>query len=278
MANRFASPVILEAGAEPPTPGAGLLALYAKKVAGRILPKWVGPSGLDSPLQNALWANMIIAWFSGNAANISSLGGAPSNVGTISNPAPTSTNLRTRARRFLITSNTTAGSMASLRSAVLCCSRDTGFFYAFRGGLASTVPDIRWFAGLWNAITAPSNVDPTTSTARATIGLAINSDSGNLKLVHCTDGAAPTVIDLGANFPVNVTDLYELVLTCAPGASSVFYRVRNLSTGNETEGELSTNLPASTEFLAPVVWATNNTTAATAVAWDVSRVVVEIDY
>lgn len=276
---RLSAPLLLPADSvEPPTPAAGIGAIYCRDIAGRVYPKFIGPSSLDNPLQFALWANMMTAWFSGSSAAITTFGGAVSSVGTITHPSPTSTNLKTKTRRFLNTSAATAAALASTRPAIMACSRDTGFFTVFRGGLATLVAGIRWFAGISDAATtAPTNVDPTTSTTPGKIGFAINDQTGNLKLVHNITGTVPTVIDLGANFPVNITNLYELILWCPPGSASVFYRARNLSGGFENTGTLATNLPAAATFLGPQIWACNNLTAA-ACAWDCSRFVVETDF
>lgn len=243
-----------------------------------MFPKWVGPAGLDNPFQEALWANMTSAWFPGSGTAIDVWGGAVTNVGTISHPAPTATNLKTKTRRFLNTSAGTAGSLASTRPAVAAASRGTGFFLVFRGGLGTLAAGMRWFAGITSvATTAPTNVDPLTSTTGDKFGLAINNNTGNLQLIHNTAGSAPTVTDLGANFPVNTTNLYELIAFCPPGGTSITWRVRNLSGGFEATGTATTNLPTLATFMGRQIWATNNATAA-AVAWDCSRFWVSTDF
>ena len=263
---------------EPAAPPAGELLLYARSIAGRMFPKWVGPSGLDNPIQEALWANMISAWFPGSTTTVDVWGGAVTSVGTISHPALAVTNLKTRTRRFLNTSASAAGSLASSRPSVTACSRETGFFYVFRGGLSTLAAGMRWFAGLTNGATAvPTNVDPLTSTASDKVGLAVNASTGNLQLIHNTNAAAPTVIDLGANYPVNTTNIYELILFCAPGASQITWRVRvNLSATNEQSGTITTNLPVLASLMERQIWACNNATAAS-VAWDCSRCYVMTD-
>jgi hypothetical protein len=47
---------------EPSIPPVGHLDIYAKNVAGRMIAKIKGPSGLDTPLQSALWGNNIVLW------------------------------------------------------------------------------------------------------------------------------------------------------------------------------------------------------------------------
>lgn len=279
MGSRFSAPILLEAHAsEPAAPAAGEMLLYARSIAGRMYPKWVGPSGLDNPVQEAIWANMISAWFPGATTTIETWGGAVTSVGTISHPAISTTNVKTLTRRFLNTSAAAAGSLCSSRPSLFFGSMSTGFFFVFRGGLATLQTGMRWFAGLSDTATSvPTNVDPLTSVAGNKVGLAINASTGNLQLIRNLNGAAPTVIDLGANFPVNTTSIYELILFCPPGGTSISYRVRvNLSAVNEVSGTLTANLPGAAILLGRQIWACNNAAVA-AVAWDCSRCFVMTD-
>jgi hypothetical protein len=134
---------------------------------------------------------------------------------------------------------------------------------------------MRAFFGLWASASAAGNVDPTTDTT-AKVGFALAASTGNLKFVNCTGGSAPTVLDLPA-CPINTTDLWELVLFGAPGGSTIYYRITNLSTATVVTGSLTTNLPGSTVYLAAQCWATNNAQAAV-VTWALSRLYLETDY
>lgn len=268
---------------EPAIPAAEKLRMYVKNVAGRLLLKWVGPSGVDMSVQESLGENLVSLISPGSGTAMSVLGCAVTNVGTVSHPAPATTNLLTQTRRSVNTSTTTAGALASTRCTVFECWRGNatgrgGFRIIGRFGLTTLAAGMRAYIGVTDtATTAATNIDPTTSTTPGKIGMAINTNSGNWNLVHNASGTAPTVIALGANFPVNTTDLLELQLTAAPNASSVGYRVMNLSTGNSTSGTITTNLPSATTWLGRVIWATNNATAA-AVAWTLSRFYLGTDY
>jgi hypothetical protein len=122
---------------------------------------------------------------------------------------------------------------------------------------------MRAFVGLADSVAAPTNVDPTTTTTPGKVGLAINANSGNWNFVHNVTGTAPTITALGASFPVNATDLYELVLYSKPNDTVINYRVTDISTNATVTGAtLTTNIPAATTFLAPLMWITNNATAA----------------
>jgi hypothetical protein len=48
--------------AEPGTPASGTLYQYAKSIAGRMLPRIKGPSGLDTAMQTALFQNRVLMY------------------------------------------------------------------------------------------------------------------------------------------------------------------------------------------------------------------------
>lgn len=266
-----------------PTNIAGGLFIYTKNIGGRALPKWMPPSGVDTPFQSGIFFNQVSLIGPGGGATVGVLGCTVTNVGTISNPVIAATNIKTQTRRFVNTSAANAGSLASTRVANLECWRGNaagvgGFFTVCRFALTTLQTGMRAFFGLSStATTAPTNVDPTTTTTGNKIGLAINTNTGNWNLIHNTAGTAPTIIALGANFPVNTTDIIEFILFAKPNDTVVTYRIKNLNSGNETTGTISTNLPDTTAFLGRLMWATNNATAA-AVAWDCSRFGLETDF
>lgn len=265
------------AGPEPAVPAADLAVLYARKVAGRGVLKFNDENGFPFHFQAALWDKLVQGWWPGASTTIQTFGGAITNVGTISHPALDDTNDRGRTNRFRNTSAAAAGSLASSRPSRTEFSMRKGGFFVQRIGLATMVADQRFFAGcITTAASAPTNVDPTTSTTGGKFGLACNVNTGNWKFIHGAVGAAPTVIDLGSNFPVNNTDLLELQVFVVLGGATLYYYVKNLTTGLETSGTVTTNLPAATTALGRQIWMCNNATAS-AVAWDCTRCVLETD-
>lgn len=262
------------AQADPATPTGSNLRFYAKSIAGRVLPKWIGPSGVDTPVQANLGFNRIsLINPAGGSTLTTFVGGYGStftNTGTANNPTPASTNLLTSTRRATFSSGVTAGTVASHRQSTLQVWRGNaagvgGFFYTIRFGTETLAAGNRAFVGMSDSTAAPTNVDPTTTTAPGKIGVAINANTGNWKFVNNATGTAPTVTDLGTAIPVNTTDLYELVLFAAPNSTTINYRVTDLSTGGQVTNSVTTNIPSTTTFLAPQFWITNNATAAAAI-------------
>lgn len=257
---------------DPAAPAAGNLRIYAKDIAGRVLPKWIGPSGVDTPIQASLGFNRVsMIMPAGGTAAATAVGGFGStftnSATTYANPTPAATNLLTSTRRTTYNTTTTAGTMASHRQSTLQVWRGNaaglgGFFYTIRFGTSQLQSGNRAFVGLSSSVAAPTNIDPlVTGTGISRVGVAINASTGNWSFVTNNSGTAVTATDLGATMPVNTTSLYELALFSPPNGSSIGYRLKNLSTNVDVSGSASSNLPASTNFLAPQFWMTNNATA-----------------
>lgn len=181
----------------------------------------------------------------------------------VSLPAPG--NSITTKRRTTFQSAATAASIASHRPGVMPFHSGQiagagGYRVKIPFGLVTQQAGNRGFFGIWNNTAAPANVDPTTDITPK-IGMAVINNTGTWRLI-CTGGAVPTVIDLGANFPVDTTTWYVLEINCASNATSVTYKVTNAATGQAATGTLSTNLPSNTTQMGVMCWLSNNATAA----------------
>lgn len=275
---------------EPAAPAVGYGRLYSKVIAGRVFPKWIGPSGFDYPLQANMGVNNARIWRGGNtttATTFASITGSMPYTGA-SPTAPTIptqavTNILTQTFRSTISTGATAGGLAYIRGNNLALVRGGGasiggFTVIHRFALSGTLQSgIRAFVGIVDVAANPTNIDPTTTTAPGGVGLAINANTGNWNLVNNITGTARTSTGLGASFPVNNTDLLEIILFAPTNGSVINYRITNLSTAASTSGSLSANIPASTTFLTPSVWVTNNATAA-AQTLDFISTYVETDF
>jgi len=276
---------------DPAAPLTNLI-LYAKAIAGRLMLKVIGPSGVDTPLQPFLGFNKVRVWSpSGGSSTAPGIFGygALTVVGTLTARAVAVTNLFSLMNRIGIVSVATVGGLASFRQAstnILIGNGNgyQGFMKAIRFGCsdAATVAGARQFIGIAASTAAPTNVEPSTLTN--VIGVGHGAADTNLKLYY-GGSVAQTPIDLGANFPANTlsADMYELVLFSPPNQNGVVkYRVTRLNTGHVAEGTLPTSngvvLP-STATLLSYAWGyrTNNATAL-AVGLDIVGDYVETDY
>lgn len=268
---------------DPTAPAANNITIYGKNVGGRMLPKWVGPSGIDTPFQPFLGMNHIRLILVGSgtttALAITANGCAPTvtAAGTNTQSTPATGTLKSRTRYVGLATAATAGQLSAIRGQQLECARETGFYMVMRFGLETMIATQNVFFGLYasaSAIGATTNL-VTANTAR--VGLACASNAGNWQLVIAS-GSAVTAVDLGATFPINNTDLMELVLFSAPGGSVISYRVTNMTSAVQVSGDFTmTNAPANTTYMTYQMHMTNNA-AASIVKWNFKSFYLETDY
>lgn len=248
---------------EPAAPAAGTGRMYAKSIANRMMPKWIGPSGFDYPLQSSIGHNRIQQWQAGGGSTtITALGAtALTTAGTVTAKSTAVTNIYTaiQSTEWLVTTAATTA-VASFRHATAQYRVGTnnvslpgGFYFSCRWGPATGVATTthRAFCGMGSSA-APTDVQPSTLTN--SVGMGWDSADTNIQIMHGSTGAS-TKIDLGASFPVPTADrtkMYELVLFSPMSTTqSVGYRVTDLGTGAQVSGLITTNMPSNTTYLAP---------------------------
>jgi hypothetical protein len=283
--------IILPENSFPTASGAGEMKLFARKIANRLMPAFIGSSGLDSALQPLLARNKIGYWNPpGNANTVPGVFGftAPVVTGftaTARNVA--TTNLFTRLRRLGYVTATTVGAVGQWRvNASQFTVGDAtsglgGFTFIMRFGIsdAAAVSDARMFIGM-RTNTTPTNVEPSTITQ--CIGVGHNAAHTNLHIFY-GGTSAQTPIDLGVNFPIThgSVNVYELALFSAPNSGDVHYQVTRLNTGHVATGTIvnsgATVLPTNTTLIGVNCYRTNNATAL-AVGLDVMSAYIETDY
>jgi hypothetical protein len=232
-------------GNDPSAPGANQLNVYAKSIAGRMMLKQIGPSGIATALQPFLARNKVGYWNpSGNATTTPEIFGytAPTIVGTITAANVATTNLFTRMRRISFISSATAGSFSSFRLAVAQITMGDGFgnggfnkIIRFGCSDPATVSGARQFCGVITSTSAPTNVEP--NTLVNCIGIGNGAADTNLSIFY-GGSVAQTPISLGSNFPANTlsSDAYELALFAPSNQYCVYYEVTRLNTGNVATG------------------------------------------
>lgn len=274
---------LFSATSDPTPPSAGYMNLYAKEIGGRMMPKFIGPSGLDSILQPAIFGNGIQCLSPAAATALNAIGMAlPTAVGTVSHPTISTEDLRRQTRRAIVTSAATANSASELRNTTAQCWRGDapglgGFFHVNRFAISSTTANQRCAVGL---LATGSAISTSQSPSGHTSSIFVGWDSAdtNLQVMHNDASGTCTKIDLGADFPANdPTMVYESIFFAKPNDTKVSYRVKNLTTGDEVEGVINSNLPPSTT---PLFWHAyvNNGGTAAAVVLEFMRMYLETDY
>lgn len=281
--------------ANPSAPAASTLRVFARQVAGRTLPKWMPPSGLDTPFQPALFGNNIVMYMPNTGTTAGLNFGAPWAVGTtIGHPQPTAgmyTQMkRTTSTNVITTTNQTLGVSSIVSTAAQFWrgngSGQGGFFFFARFGIellsAASPNATRLFVGLQSGTTNILVSD--TIPAISCIGLWHDTtDGANVINLLTKDGSTATKNALtgSPSTPYATGQGYDFYMFCKPNDSTIYYRLDDLLTGATlVDSSVTTTIPAATAFMGPVVGMSNgtaNTTAAT-VAIGVNRIYIESDH
>lgn len=175
----------------PAAPDADTVRIFGRKLAGRMMTAFIGPSGLDSSLQPLLARNKV-AWVqpNGNGTVLGSVGMALTATGTATAANVATTNLHASMRRLdiLVTVAATTA-VAGFRSAAAQFWRGNaaglgGFLYVCRWGPATGVATatMRAWVGLRTSAVAPTDVEP--STLLNAIGMGWDAADANVQLMH----------------------------------------------------------------------------------------------
>lgn len=214
----------------------------------------------------------------GNGTTVDMLGFTTATNGTATTRSVATTNTFTAARRIGYLSGTTAGTVAGWRSGALQFYGNAGFRLVCRFGVAARSTNCLGFAGMYGTATFPTGTTQPSALLNI-VGVGWDATQTTLQLLRNDGSGAATATDLGSNFPVNTTgtDWYQLMLYAAPGSSTIFYEITNLTTAIRSSGEITTNLPTNTTLLCPHIYMSNNSDAIT-VGPDIGSVYAETDY
>lgn len=283
-----------DAIANPAAPASNKLRIYARNISGRLLFKWIPPSGVDIIAQPALFGNNIV-WYMPNTGTTAGINlGTPWSVGTtIGHPTPsagvytqikrtTSTNVVTTTNQILGVSSIAAGAASFWRGNGAGLG---GFFFFARFGIetltAGSPNATRFFVGLQSGTTSVLASD--TIPAISCIGLWHDTtDGANVINLLTKNGVTGTKNALpGApSTPYATGQAYDFYIFCKPNDSTIYYRLDNLNTGvTLVDSSVTTTIPANTAFMGPVVGMSNGTAniVASTVSIGVNKIYVESD-
>lgn len=279
----FPAPIVIPGlSAVPASPPAGKLALYGLQRAGAPWLEVVRPSGRDFPLQPHMGLNRIGARAPVSATTIAAQGMALISVGTVSHPTLAAGTLLSISRRWRVTSAAVVDSVCDQRSAVTACWRGNaaglgGFTLVARISLTTLQATGMGFFGVLASVAA---LAVTTALSALVEAIGIGFQRGthkNWQLVSNDATGAPTLVDLGAGFPVATAGLITLTIWCPAVSTSIWLRAVNELTGAVFEQEATTDLPQAVTFLAPRLFLNNGPTAA-AVAFGCTGHCLETDF
>lgn len=244
------------AGTIPAAPSAGTLRTFARSRAGRIMPHFVGPSGVDVAVQPSFFGNTIYMWLPGTGTTVAINIGTSwtaRNAGTgaaQAHPAKASTNALTSLTRATFGTGTTATGSSGIQSAATVAWRGNaanlgGFFFHARFGVETHEAAMRYLVGL-SALNAALAGEP--SAQANTIGIGKDSTDSNWFLI-ARDGSAVTKTPTGLAVTAGV--ILDFMMFAPPNGSNVTCRLVNAVDGTVYVDNvaLTANLPVATTFL-----------------------------
>jgi len=283
--------------ANPTTPAADSLTLYSFLVGGRVLPKIIGPSGIDTCLQTAIFQNRILTYVpsTGTTGTGSGTGLGPiwNSGGTVSHPTPASTApaisnqmRRTRWANVATTTNQSLGIRAAAADSQNYWRGSAaglgGFFFAARF-IVELYPaaTVRLFAGL--TATLATHVVASDTVINNTCGLwhdttdpSTGAGAFNFVTRNATTTTKQSITLANAIVAGNSYDFY---MFAAPNGSTINWRLDDIVNNVSYTGSTTTTLPVNTVFMGPQCAMSNGTanTTVTTSAIGVASVYTESD-
>lgn len=239
---------------DPSAPAADTVVLYSKGVSGRSMIKFKGPSGLDSPLQPAIFQNSVWLVQPNTTTTVSAIGGAVTSTGTISHVTPTSS---TNGYCSNFVSGAVAGNTTGTGHAVAPFNLSNvvaaagGFFFVTRlwypdANYGSGATGSRHFVGLTDQSMANSVGADNPAGNRLGFALSTNLSETNWMFTS-KDGTTETRVSTGMAFAVG--KLYDFFIFVKPGGTTVSWRIDNLTDSTTFEGDATTNLPGTAVYM-----------------------------
>lgn len=240
----------------PAAPATGLR-VFARSQAGRMLPAFIGPAGLDSNLQPALFRNTTYMWLPGTGAiaainwgtswtiRVAGTGAAQSHPGRIFSSAIASMN------RAVFATGSTATGVCGVQSSLPVAWRGNtaglgGFFFFARFGVESGYrADLCFMVGL-SALNSTLAGDPSAQANTA----ALVKDAADTNWHFAVRSAtATTKIDTG--LAVANGQILDLLIFAKPNDTKITVRLVNAVSGVVylDDVEVTTNLPVNTTFM-----------------------------
>ncbi len=249
--------LVLRTRNDPSAPSTGSLAIYAKNIAGRILLKGKGPSGVDYPYQPAFFQNNVMLFYPSNSTTVGTVDGWTfTSAGTVSHPTIASTNLQTSMRRTQWASATTANAVGGIFTAQTNIWRGNaarlgGFFFFARFSQLTSTNGARAFVGLSAATAHVVAAEPSAAVDTIGVGYDAADVPGNWRLMTNDASGVATETDLGASAVRNTTDVYDLFIFAKPFDNKITVRMINQTSGVVVADNIvvTTNLPTATTFL-----------------------------
>lgn len=269
--------------ADPAAPSAGNLKWYVANLAGRMVPKWVGPSGFNTSFQAALCENTVTLWLPGTGTTAAiNFGVSWTTVATQAHPTIANTNFMTQMRRATYTTTTTAANATGVRSSAPLCWRGNaaglgGFFFGARFGILTYTSTMRIWVGL-SGLTTLLAGDP--SAQNDTV--CMSKDTGEtVWQVLTRDTTAASKTSTGrTTAAAGTAEVFDFFCWCHANDNQISVFVEDITSGTILVNNVSksSNLPTNTTMLTAHAECMNVAGGAgSAVAMFLGKIYIETD-
>lgn len=243
----------------------------------------VGPSGIDTALQPALFGNTVYLWVPSATTTASIAFGttwtARNASGAQSHPTKATTNILTQMNRALFSCTATTATSSGIQSANTVAVRGNaagigGFFYFSRFGVETLSGTGQQIVNGLSSTAAALTGEPSSTFANI-LGLVKDSGDTNWFFVSRNNTGTATKVDTGLTVTAGV--VLDLMMFCKPNDSKVTVRLvrRNDGVVIMDDVEITATLPVNTTFLYAHHQLRNTGTAINAFA--LNRIYVECD-
>lgn len=287
----------------PSAPASGAR-VFTKSNAGKSFLETIGPSGVDTALQPALFGNTVAMYAAaggqllnstaatvmssitlptpgfGTAWVVQSVGTATATLG-LSNPVITNTSAYTRLRRTLLATGTNATSGASIFSGLgggtvgtlnsLVSLPATGFFMSMRFAVDTYLSSLQMFLGLSSATTVTT--DPSTWTGSL---CGIGKDTADTTWQIMTRNGTTTTKTATGVTPT-AGQILDFSAFMAPNGSSITYRLVDVATGTVSVNNVTVSATQPTGPLAARLHI-RSTAGTTSKLLAINKFYIETDY
>ena len=236
-------------------PPAGFMGFGAKSIGGRLMPTFVGTSGLSSALQPHMGRNGYAKWIpAGTGTTIAAEGAAAlTATGTATAAVYAVTSAHTRARRVDYLATTAAtNAVAGYRAATNAWRGVDGYHKIFRccPATGSTVGTRRFFAGMAGATTAPTDVNPSTLTN--IVGYGYDAADTNWQFMVNDASGTATKIDTGIARPsADRASIFSVMAFSPIGGGEARAELIDEVTGDSYYATATTDIPSNTQTMGP---------------------------
>lgn len=271
----------------PASTATSTLSFYAKSLAGRMMPKIIGPAGIEYAVQPSLFQQAITYWAPTTSATGQWERTDGYNVGTYSTALPSPNTLYNSMKRAVYkTSSVTANLQAGQAGNELLFTRAStagmgGFFFFARVGVELWASSTRYLVGL----TSRPTLDICTSniaTYLNTVGFYIDSGMTSWAFYHASTGTGTTETITGLSILSSGATTnglgYDMYIYCPSNTNTIYFRLDEINPASTIIVSSVTNhLPNSTSYMRPVAMCGNLNTSNNAAQIGVVTIYCETD-